>query len=154
MAAVVFDYTAWSARYPALAAVTTQPTAQAMFDDAGATLLSNDDCVVPDEAKRLVLLNMLVAHLATLEYRSTAAGPSGGFLGSLKNATEGSVTVGATDYPVGSGKWFEQTQPGAAFWQASKSYRQGHYTSGPRYITGAPAVFPGFNRVPFIGRRF
>lgn len=142
MPAAVFDYGAWSARYPALAAVTPQATAQGMFDDAALTLLSNSDCIVPDVAKRLALYNMLVAHLATLDQRAQAAGASGGFVGSLKTATEGSVTVGASDYPVGSGKWYEQTQPGAMFWQASLPYRQGSYTPGPRYITGAPSVYP------------
>lgn len=143
MTAAVFDYPTWSALYPALAAVTPQATAQAMFDQAALTLLSNSDCVVPDVATRLALYNMLVAHLATLAQRAAAAGASGGFVGSLKQATEGVVTVAASDYPVGSGKWFEQTQPGAMFWQASLPYRQGAYMPGPRYITGAPRVYPG-----------
>jgi hypothetical protein len=142
----IFDYAAWAVRYPALAAKVSAPTAQAMFDEGGALFLDNTDgSIVPDVAKRLVLLNALVAHLATLELRAGAAGISGGFVGSLKTASEGDVSVGASDYPVGSGKWFEQTGPGATFWQGTRPYRQGSYTSGPRYITGRPR-FPIFGR--------
>lgn len=120
-----------------------------MFDDGALLYLSNTDAsIVQDVPTRLRLLNLLTAHLATLEARSSAAGASGGFVGSLKTATEGDVTVGASDYAVGSGKWFEQTPAGAAFWQATRPYRQGKYSSGPRFITGAPRMF-GFGRRSF-----
>ena len=130
MTAAVFDYGAWAARYPGLAATTSSATANAMFQDAALTLLSNSDAsVVQDVPTRLALFNMLVAHLATLAARDAETG--GALVGRISNASEGSVSVGVADYPVGSGKWFEQTGPGALYWQAIRPYRQGRYQPGP-----------------------
>lgn len=134
MCVVVFDYTAWSARYPALAAVTPQATAQAMFNDASLTLLSNtDNSTVSDCNIRAAMFNMLVAHLAILAQRDAAGGVNGGLVGRIDDATEGSVHVGVADYGAAKGsEYFTQTEPGAAFWQAFRPYRQGRYQPGPR----------------------
>jgi len=140
VASAVFNYAAWSARWPALAAVTPEPTAQAMFDDAAATLLDNSDASpVRDATRRLALFNLLVAHLAALDARSAQAGAAGGgMLGRVASASEGSVSVSMGDYPVGSGKWFEQTQYGAQYWQAVQPYLRFQYHQGPQPFVGVP----------------
>lgn len=140
MASAVFNYAVWAARWPALAAVTPEATAQAMFDDAAATLLDNSDASpVKDTTRRLALFNLLVAHLAALDARSAQAGAAGGgMLGRVASAGEGSVNVTMGDYPVGSGKWFEQTQYGAQYWQAIQPYLRFTYQPGPRPYTGVP----------------
>jgi hypothetical protein len=140
VASVVFDYAAWAARWPALAAVVAEPTAQAMFDEAQATLLDNSDASpVKNLITRGWLFNLLVAHMATLDQRSAQAGAAGGgMLGRVQSASEGSVSVSMGDYPVGSGKWFEQTQPGAQYWQAIQPHLRFQYHPGPQPYTGVP----------------
>ena len=143
---VTFNYTTWTALYPALAAVTPQATAQAFFDLAAATLLSNTGggAGITDPAVLGALFNMLVAHLATLAQRDIAAGLAGGAVGRIDQASEGSVTVHMAAYEVGGGDWYAQTSPGAAYWQATRPYRMGFYASGPSAFTGVPLQ-------PFLG---
>jgi len=138
MAAVVFDYASWAARYPALAAVTSQATAEAMFSDATLTLLGNDGpdepaSIVQNEPRRLQLLNMLVAHLAALEQRN-ATGGGAGMVGNINNASEGSVSIGLTPLSSTSetAAWYRQTQYGAQYWTAIQPYMRATYLKGPR----------------------
>lgn len=144
MAAVVFDYAAWAARFPNLAASIAQPQAQAIFDEAQYVAIGNDlegqpPSIVPNEARRLALFNLLVAHMAVLELRSTQGGGAGaGMVGNISSAGEGSVNVSMADYPVGSGKWFEQTQYGAQLWQMLRPFMMMGYQPGPKPYVGVP----------------
>jgi Protein of unknown function (DUF4054) len=118
---VTFDYDRWALRYPAFVPSYPIDKAQALFDDiCTAGFLDNTACSpVSDLSQREALLWMLMCHIATL-----AKNP---LVGRINTATEGSVSVG-TDYGTpGSGKWFEQTQCGAMFWQATKRLRLGRY---------------------------
>lgn len=142
MAAVVFNYAAWAARFPSLAAVVLEPQAQAIFDEAQYVALGNDlpdqpPSVITSETRRLALFNLLVAHMAVLELRSTQGGGAGaGMVGNISSAGEGSVNVSMADYPVGSGKWFEQTQYGAQLWQMLRPLMMAGYQPGPKAYTG------------------
>lgn len=111
-----------------------------MFDQAQATLLDNSDASpVQNVTTRGWLFNLLVAHLAALDARSAQAGAAGGgMLGRVASASEGSVSVSMADYPVGSGKWFEQTQYGAEYWQAVQPFLRFQYSRGPRPYVGVP----------------
>ena len=146
MAAVTFVYATWAARFPALAAQVAEPQAQAIFDEAQYVALGNDlpgqaASIICDEARRLALFNLLVAHMAVLELRNGLAGGAGaGMVGSFKSAGEGSVNIALGDYPVGTGKWYEQTQYGAQFWQMLASFRTARYVPGPRAYYGVPRV--------------
>lgn len=127
MPAVTFDPVAFKARYPEFAAV-ADPALQACFDEAG-MYLSNSDKPVANEARRLVLFNMLTAHIAYIGGLLSADGMPRP-VGRVSQASEGSVSAAFEGVPPtpGSGAWFQQSQYGAAFWQATSSLR------GMRYI--------------------
>lgn len=134
MGVAVFDYAVWAARYPELAASVDATLAGSYFTEAGLYLDNTDASVVQDVPTRLLLLNMLVAHIAIL---NSAA--RGGLVGRVSTATEGSVTVNAEmGPPSGSAAWFLQTAPGASFWQATATYRTMRYAPGPRPFLGVP----------------
>lgn len=133
MGVAVFDYVVWAARYPELAASVDATLAGAYFTEAGLYLDNTDASVVQDVPTRLLLLNMLVAHIAILN-----GAARGGLVGRVSTATEGSVTVNAELATPGTAAWFAQTQPGASFWQATTAYRTMRYAPGPRPFLGVP----------------
>lgn len=139
---VVFDYDGWAARYPELAGATDQALAQAYFDNDAVLYLDNSaSSPVPDVAKRKPLLNMIVAHVASLNARTADGQAASPLVGRITNASEGSVSV-AVDMPApDSAAWWMQTKYGAAFWQATASLRT------MRYIPGCQ---PGFDIPPFF----
>jgi hypothetical protein len=126
MAIVKFDPDAFIARYPQFDAVSAA-TLQAYFDEAGLYLNNTDASVVSDVQERGLLLNMLAAHIATLN--ATAA--TGGLVGRVTSATEGSVTV-TVDYGAvtNSQAWYAQTPYGANYWAATAKYRTMRYVRG------------------------
>ena len=131
MGVVAFDYSLWAATYPQLAPKVPEPLAARYF--AQATLyLDNTDCsIVEDVAQRAVLLDMIVAHIASLNGASPAG--AAGLVGRISSVTEGSVTISA-DMPTataGSEAWYNQTPYGAAYWAATVGYRSGFYVPGP-----------------------
>lgn len=140
MAAVVFVYADWAARYPELAATVTEATAEAMFMDAELLYLGNDlpdqpPSIVVNEAMRLRLFYLLVAHLAVLQQRSSASGGQGaGMVGNINSASEGSVSVGVTPLKSDSeaAAFFNQTQYGATYWMAMRPYTRALYFPGPK----------------------
>jgi len=127
VAIVVFDFDAWQARYPEFAAV-TEPQAIGYFleaemycDNTPVSIVPYDPAANPPVLTRKLLLDMLTAHIAGI-YNS--ANGSGGLVGRISSATEGSVSVStANDYPPGAVQWYQQTKYGASFWAASAQYR-------------------------------
>lgn len=131
MTAVVFDPAAFKARYPEFTAV-ADPTLQACFDEAGLYLSNADNSPVQNVTRRATLLNMLTAHIAYIGGKLAADGMPRP-VGRVANASEGSVSAGF-DYVAatpGSGAWFQQSQYGAAFWQATTSLRGFRYIPQP-----------------------
>lgn len=128
MPAVVFDPAAFKARYPKFAAV-ADPTLAACFDEAGLYLSNADNSPVQNLIRRATLLNMLTAHVAYIGGLLSADGMPRP-VGRVSQASEGSVSAAFEGVPPtpGSGAWFQQSQYGAAFWQATSSLR------GMRYI--------------------
>jgi len=129
MAVAVFDFTAFSARYPAIATAIGQPLATAYFAEAGLYVSNLDSSRIADIPTRSLILNMVTAHIALLN----GAGTGGQALpvGRISSAAEGSVSVQTQlDIPAGSSAWFAQTQPGLAAWQALTPYRQAIYVPG------------------------
>lgn len=128
MAVAAFDPVAFAARYPEFAQV--NPTRlTALFSEAG-LYLSNTDCSpVRDVTRRGVLLNMITAHISFLAGDLSADGQARP-VGRVSQAAEGSVSATFEGVPPtpGSGAWFQQSQYGAAFWQATTGLR------GMRYI--------------------
>ena len=129
MTAVVFNPAAFKARYPEFAAVSDLALA-ACFDEAGLYLSNADNSPVRKLTRRATLLNMLTAHVAYI----------GGLLsadsmprpvGRLSQAGEGSVSAAFENLTPGSAAWFQQSQYGAAFWQATTSLRGFRYVAQP-----------------------
>lgn len=152
MVAVAFNYAAWSARFPELVASTPEEKATALFVEASYIAIGNDEdgrppSLVTDPVRRLILLNLIVAHTAFLSNRAAQGEGSGaGMVGNITSAGEGSVNVSLGNYPVGSDKWWQQSQYGSLFWtMAGSLIVTPKYTPGPRAYTGVGRrLAPGY----------
>ena len=129
MAAVVFDPTAFKARYPEFAAV-PDATLTACFMEAGLYLSNADNSPVQNLTRRATLFNMLTAHVAYLGGLLSADGMPRP-VGRVSQASEGSVSAAFEGPPPGSAQWFQQSQYGAAFWQATSNLRGFRYIAQP-----------------------
>lgn len=135
MSVAVFDYTAWTTRYPEFGAV-SEERAALFFAEAGLYLDNGDNSLVADVATRLVLLNLVTAHIATLAGALEPGGQPSGIVGRLSSATEGGVSTSFdTGLAPGTAAWFQQTSYGFAFWQATKGLRSATYIPAPPRIT-------------------
>lgn len=128
MPAIVFNAAAFKVRYPEFAAV-ADATLGAYFDEAG-IYLSNSDSPVASLTRRAILFNMLVAHIGAIGGALSADGQPRP-VGRLASASEGSVSASFANAAPGSAEWFQQTQYGAAFWQATTGLRGFRYISRP-----------------------
>lgn len=120
------------ARYPEFTAAynANQAKFASYFIEAGLYLSNCPTSIVQDVNTRLMLLNMLVAHISYMGGDLSADGQTRP-VGRVSAAGEGSVnaTFDYTPATPGSGPWFNQSQYGAAFWQATSSYRGMRYSS-------------------------
>lgn len=132
-AVATFDFAAWQRRYPEFGAV-TEPQAQDFFTEATLYLRNDGTGPVRDAAQQLVLLNMLVAHIASLRAASADGSASGGIVGRIASATEGSVSVTAAEMPNegSTAAWFQMTPYGLAYLAATANLRTARYVPGPR----------------------
>ncbi len=134
MAVAVFNYAAWIARYPEFTGAVSEERAALFFAEAGLYLDNTDASIVQDAALRLVLLNMLVAHIAVLAGALEPDGKPSGLVGRVSSASEGAVSVSTdTGLMPGTAVWFQQTAYGLSFWQATKPYRSARYVAAPPY---------------------
>ena len=129
MTAVVFDPVAFKARYPEFAAV-ANATLGAYFTEAGLYLSNANNSPVRNLTRRAILLNMLTAHVAYIGGALSADGMPRP-VGRVSQASEGSVSAAFEGPPPGSAQWFQQSQYGAAFWQATSSLRGFRYLAQP-----------------------
>lgn len=129
MPAAVFDYTAWSTLYPEFGAV-TQQRAALLFDQAGLYLDNTDASPVSDVTRRLMLLNMITAHLAQLSGGLGAGGLPAGTVGRVSEASEGTVRVKVDLGNMSElAAWYAQTPYGFQYWQATKGFRSATYVA-------------------------
>lgn len=131
MAQVVFDPAGFKIRYPEFAAV-SDPTLQAYFDEATLYLSNADNSPVQDLTRRKLFLNMLTAHVAALGGALTGGGAAA--VGRTANATEGSVSVALEYSSDNAAAWYNQTQYGASYWQATLNLRRFRYIPGRTVI--------------------
>jgi hypothetical protein len=128
MAVAVFNYAAWSTRYREFVGAVDASMAALYFAEAGLYLDNTDGSIVQDVGVRLLLLNMLTAHIAALAGALEPGGVPSGLVGRVSSASEGSVSVSTeTGLMPGTAVWFQQTSYGLSFWQASKPYRSARY---------------------------
>ena len=147
---IVFDQSGFVARYPEFGALSSAQLLS-YFNEAG-LYCANDTCNPAFNVGVLpTLLNMVTAHIAWLNAPRDGSGvpaqvgaPASPIVGRIANATEGSVSLATqNDYPPGSAQWWQQTKYGAAYWQASASFRTMRYAANPTRVfsgiyTGRP----------------
>lgn len=135
-----FTYATWSARFPELAATVTEPLATLYWAEAGLVLDPTSSSVVADVLTRTVILNLITAHIASLNGPGSSSPGSGGRVAS---ASEGSVSVTfATPEVPGSAAWFAQTAYGLQAWQALAFARTARYVPGPGIAYRRSVGFP------------
>jgi hypothetical protein len=141
----VWSQVTFLARYPEFtAACNANPSLyQSYFNEAGFYLSNTPTSRVQDVNRRLLLLNMITAHIAFLAGQLNTDGQARP-VGRVSQASEGSVsaTFDMNPQTPGSGPWFQQSQYGAAFWQATSRLR------GAAYVPGLGPFIPG----PFTPR--
>lgn len=128
MTIVVFDPTAFKARYPEFG--TVAESLLTLYFGEATMYLDNTDCSrVTDIPQRTVLLNMLTAHVAAMNGTGVGGKGASGLVGRVNSATEGSVSVSVDYASTASGTmaWYLQTPYGAAYWAATGRYRTMHY---------------------------
>jgi hypothetical protein len=139
MGVAVFNPTLFIGRYPEFtAAYNANPSIfYGMFAEAGLYLNNTDRSIVQDINLRGVLLQMLTAHKAFLSGLLTADGQPRP-VGRVSAATEGAVSATFEGVPPtpGTGAWFQQSQYGADFWQATTGYRGMKYFAQPTRVEG------------------
>ena len=141
MSVAVFDPAAFKLRYPEFASL-ADALLDLYFSEAQLYLNNGDLSIVCDPGPRLMLLNMLVAHIARLNATVAGVAPSGN-VGLIKSAREGTVGIEYAEYiksTEGLQAWLNLTPYGAAFWAATAQYRTFQYVTGP-----------GFDPDPFDG---
>jgi hypothetical protein len=131
MAIAVFNPVVFLARYPEFSGVSTA-LLSAYFSEAGLYCSNCDASPIQNIAVRGVLLNMLTAHIAYINGALNADGQPRP-VGRVSAASEGSVSATFEDVPPtpGTGAWFQQSQYGAAFWQATSKWRSATYIPCP-----------------------
>lgn len=145
MGIVVFDAGRFRKRYPEFASIPDELLTE-YFDEATIYLDNTDRSRVRDVDKRVVLLNMLTAHIAQLNAGSNGEGPSA-LVGRINSASQGSVSVSADMGPVTNTEaWYAQTRYGAAYWQATSPYRTMQYMPGRSYSAAGYRSFLRFRR--------
>lgn len=144
---VVFDPAAFKVLFPQFAAVAD--VLLTLYFDLATQILNNTcSSIVVDAVRRERLLNLLVAHIATLLPTVTSGGGAGSGAtgtGRVMSATEGSVSISFGEYAKNvsqSMAYFIQTQWGALFWQLTADLRSFRYV-GPPSCCGPAGVFAG-----------
>ncbi len=151
MSIAVWNPTLFLGRYPEFtAAYNANPTLFAsMFAEAGLYLNNTNCSIVQDVILRTVLLNMITAHIAFIGGVMTADGQPKP-VGIVQSATQGTVSAtfqNVTPTP-GTGAWFQMSQYGASFWQATTCYRGIFYTPQPTRVEGFTGTRMGTSFLP------
>lgn len=132
MAVVVFDPAAFVARFKVFAAFNTANAGalQGYFDTATLYLSNKDSSRVADPVRRAGLLWLLVAHLAQLDgvLQAAGVGSQADKVGRMSSASEGSVSATFDNgSQPGSSAWYQQTQYGSTYWNATANLRTMRY---------------------------
>lgn len=125
---VVFDPAAFVVRYPEFSTVSAGMLGM-YFNEATIYLNNTVTSPVPDVGVRTVYLNMLTAHIASIN----GNGKPSGVVGRVASGSEGTVSASmAYANPSANRAWFDQTPYGAAYWQSTRSYRTMRYRQPTR----------------------
>lgn len=129
MAIVTFDSTNFKACYPEFANV-LDARLTFFFTQACLYLSNTDVSPVQDINRRTLYLNMITAHIGYINGALSADGQTRP-VGRVSQGAEGSVNASFEDLTPGTAAWFQQSQYGAAYWQATNSLRGFRYIPCP-----------------------
>lgn len=113
---VEFNTDEFRAAYPDYSDV-SDAQLETYFNAACLLLNNTDDSPVKDINERKTLLYLLVCHIATLKKMGNNT------VGILTSASEGSVSMSVS--PLNNANWYQLTQCGNIYWNATAKYRRG-----------------------------
>lgn len=119
---VTLDVEEFKSLYPDVTA--TDAVIESYFSVACLLLDNTKHSRVKNPCERKMLLYLLTRHIAALAEREA------GLVGSLTSASQGSVSVGVSAFQ--NANWYQQTQWGALYWEATGKYRKGIWWYGKR----------------------
>jgi len=142
-----FSYPLFVARYPEFDGV-GQALAESYFAEATLYLRNDGTGPVLDAGQQLLLLNMLTAHIASINRLNPDGSSASGFVGPITSASEGTVAVSG-GIAAGSAveAFYAQSQYGLSFWTITAPYRSFRYYPGRAAYGGAGRGYGGFGRV-------
>ena len=130
MSATSFDPAVFKLRYPEFSAV-DETLLGLYFTEATLYLRNDGSSVVKDVPTRMMLLNMLTAHICELNNALSARGNQP-LVGRISSAGTGAVNVKADMASAsGSSEWFSQTKYGCSYWSAIAPYRSMRFFPAP-----------------------
>lgn len=161
MAIVVFDYAEWIVLYPDFATTVNSSQGQQCFyqaclycDNSACAIIPYDLTQTPPIYTRAIILNMLTAHMAALQFGSVSAGqivPAAQLVGRVSGVSEGSVSVSAEYLGPDSAAFYNQTKWGAMAYTAMAPWRTGTYRASPGRFAQIPGNWPGYGYGRGIG---
>lgn len=113
---VQFDPEEFKTLYPEFSN-TSDGVLENYFNAACLLLNNTKNSLVTDLNERKTLLYLLVCHIATLKSAGNKT------VGILTGATEGKVSTSFT--PLNNANWYQLTQCGNLYWNATAKYRRG-----------------------------
>lgn len=137
---VTFDYLSWIALFPELASACSEPQAQLYFTLACSYVNNTPVSVIPFLDPYGNQVRQPIIYLATAHIAKLFGSRSSDEVGRVASGSQGSVNVSldmGTTNP--NAAWWQQTQYGAAAWEAMKPFR-----TGPRFFP-APRPYLGVN---------
>ena len=134
---VTFNPVIFQEIYPEFASLTTNQL-QYAFNRAQLQLNNTPSSRVQDVGERTILLNLLTAHIACINYGVNGQAPSP-LVGQLNSASEDSVSVGVQAELTQENQYYLQTKYGIEYWQATAKYRT------MKYVPGRSVPAPGPN---------
>lgn len=140
---VQFDFNEWIQIYPEFTQTVNAVQGQHCFNQASLYNRNDGGGPVCDRFVQTLLMNMMTAHLAFLQYGSNQTGNQASpLVGRVSSANEGSVSVQTEmGFPPGTPQWYMQTKYGANWWAATAPYRTFRYRTIPRRFGPNPRPY-------------
>ena len=130
MAVVELDIEEFKKQYPVFNSL-DDAVYKRLFSLACLKVNNTDHSLVINIEERGMLLYLLMAHFAELDpgiVDTNGSNGSGGLVGRVSSASEGSVSI-SSEYAAmtQSSAWYLQTQYGAMYWELTSRYRKFRY---------------------------
>lgn len=132
MPALAWDPTAFNQAFPEFASANpavNSPAYTQFWVEAGFLCDNSGSGPISDATQLRLCLNLLVAHLASIQFGAGGVGGGTGIVGRVSEAQEGTVRVSATmgSAEPGTDAWYNQTPYGARYLMAIGRFRTFRY---------------------------